>query len=389
MASRKIISDQSISCRLCVPPADPSVRAMSQDRPVLGILLMLGFCIVAPMGDAVAKLIGQSVSLGLMLVIRFGMQAALLMPLTLATGRLWRMRGRILWLTVLRTFMHILGIGLMFTALQYLPLADAIAIAFVMPFILLLLGHVVLKEEVGPRRIIACLIGFCGTLMVVQPSFQEVGWPALLPLGVAVNFSFFMLTTRLIAKETDPIGLQAVSGLMATAVLVPVVAWGGNSGWAVLEVHAPDAWEWMLLLSIGTLGTAAHLLMTWSLRYAPSATLAPMQYLEIPFATIIGWIIFRDLPDGLAAIGSVITIAAGLYVIVRERISASELAMQAAEVPPAPSTSASAPVRAGVSARRSLASMPGAAVLPAVPARRFRSRPDRSHGSRSRSEPRG
>ena len=60
---------------------------MSQDRPVLGILLMLGFCIVAPMGDAVAKLIGQSVSLGLMLVIRFGMQAALLMPLTLATGR--------------------------------------------------------------------------------------------------------------------------------------------------------------------------------------------------------------------------------------------------------------------------------------------------------------
>ena len=77
-----------------------------------------------------------------------------------------------------------------------------------------------------------------------------------------------------------------------------------------------------LLIAIGVLGTVAHLLMTWSLRYAPSATLAPMQYLEIPVATLIGWVIFSDLPDGLAAVGIVITIAAGLYVILRERASA-------------------------------------------------------------------
>ena len=58
--------------------------------------------------------------------------------------------------------------------------------------------------------------------------------------------------------------------------------------------------------------------MTWSLRFAPSATLAPMQYLEIPVATIIGFLIFADLPNGLAAIGIVITILAGLYVVYRE-----------------------------------------------------------------------
>ena len=62
--------------------------------------------------------------------------------------------------------------------------------------------------------------------------------------------------------------------------------------------------------------------MTWSLRYAPSATLAPMQYLEIPVATLFGWAIFRDLPDGLAALGIGITVAAGLYVILRERATA-------------------------------------------------------------------
>ena len=69
---------------------------------------------------------------------------------------------------------------------------------------------------------------------------------------------------------------------------------------------------------MGAVGTVAHLVMTWSLRFAPASTLAPMQYLEIPFATLIGWIIFRDLPDGLAAAGILVTIAAGLYVIYRE-----------------------------------------------------------------------
>lgn len=67
------------------------------------------------------------------------------------------------------------------------------------------------------------------------------------------------------------------------------------------------------------LGTIAHLMITWSLRFAPSATLAPMQYLEIPIATLVGWAIFGDLPNGLAAVGIAVTVAAGLYVILRER----------------------------------------------------------------------
>ncbi|MEO0504214.1 MAG: EamA family transporter, partial [Pseudomonadota bacterium] len=113
---------------------------MSQDKPLLGVVLMLGFCIVAPMGDAVAKLLGQSVPLGQLLFIRFAIQALVLIPLVWATGRLWRMQGRVLRLTILRTLLHIFGIGAMFSALQYLPLADAVAIAFVMPFLMLLLG---------------------------------------------------------------------------------------------------------------------------------------------------------------------------------------------------------------------------------------------------------
>ncbi|SDI52824.1 DMT family transporter [Lutimaribacter saemankumensis] len=298
---------------------------MNGDRPILGITLMLGFCIIAPLADAVAKLLGAAVPLDQVLLFRFGIQAAILIPLIAVSGRMWRMRGLVMWLALLRTIMHITGIGMMFTALQYLPLADAIAISFVMPFILLLLGKLLLGEEVGPRRIAGCIVGFCGSLLVIQPSFASVGWPALLPLGVAVNFALFMLVTRRIAKVTDPVGLQAVSGVMAIAILLPLLAFGRDGG---LSLNVSGGYEWGLLLAIGVLGTLAHLLMTWSLRFAPSATLAPMQYLEIPFATLIGWLIFAHWPNMTAGLGIAITMAAGLYVVFRER--ATSQALQAA-----------------------------------------------------------
>jgi drug/metabolite transporter (DMT)-like permease len=299
---------------------------MTQDKPLLGILLMLGFCVVAPMGDAVAKILGQSIPLGQLLLVRFAVQAIILIPMVWASKLVWRMNGWVLKLAFLRTVLHIFGIGAMFTALQYLPLADAVAIAFVMPFIMLLLGKYILGEDVGARRLIACIVGFIGTLLVVQPSFADVGWPALLPMVVAVNFSFFMLITRQIAKETNPIGLQAVSGVMAVGIMVPALAITAGMGIDALTLIAPTGFEWSMLGAIGVLGTLAHLLMTWSLRYAPSATLAPMQYLEIPIATVIGFWVFKDLPNGLAAVGIAITIAAGVYIILRERAISRDLA---------------------------------------------------------------
>lgn len=298
---------------------------MTRDHPTLGILLMLGFCIVAPLGDAVAKLLGGTVPLGELLFVRFAVQVVLLAPLVWVGRRQWRMKGRVLQLTFLRTLLHIGGIGAMFTALKHLPLADAIAIAFVMPFIMLLLGKYVLGEEIGLRRLGACIVGFGGTLLVIQPSFIQVGWPALWPLLMAVIFAFFMLVTRQIAKHTDPIGLQAVSGVMACVLLAPVLLIGNYLEIAPLMLQAPDSYGWFLLAAIGGLGTVTHLLMTWSLRYAPAATLASMQYLEIPVATLFGWLIFDQLPNTLASVGIAVTMAAGLYVILRERIAAKQL----------------------------------------------------------------
>lgn len=290
---------------------------MSQDRPFLGILLMLGFCVLAPLGDAMAKVLGGTVALMGLICVRFGVQAILLTPLVLLRGQSLRPPAGTFPKILLRTCLHIAGVALMFSSLRYLPLADALAIAFVMPFIMLILGHFVLHEVVGPHRIWACAIGFVGTLLVIQPNFAAVGWPALLPLGVAVVFALFMLVTRQIAKTIDAVHLQAISGLQALVILIPLlIAFPKVPGF---DLSWPAQTDVILLLILGVLGTIAHLMMTGSLRYAPASTLAPMQYLEIPFGTAIGWLIFKDLPNGLAALGICITISAGLYIILREQ----------------------------------------------------------------------
>ena len=299
---------------------------------------MLGFCAIAPIGDAIAKVLGTTVPLGEVILVRFAVQAIVLVPIVILTRRVWRMSGRLLRLVLLRTVLHIAAIGSMFTALKFLPLADAVAIAFVMPFIMLILSKYILNEEVGIRRILACVVGFVGTLLVIQPSFINVGLPALWPLAVAVLFSFFILTTRQIAHIVDPVSLQAVSGVMACLFIMPALWVGQIYGIETLTLIEPNILEWTLLLSIGILGTGAHLLMTWSLRYAPAATLVPMQYLEIPIATGIGWLVFRDLPNNLAALGICITVCAGLYIIMREQATARAKARarqndQAAQLP--------------------------------------------------------
>ena len=287
---------------------------MSRDRPLAGIGLMLLFCLLAPLGDGMAKLLGDSLGLLVLMFARFATQAVLLTPICgLRALRPPSGTRALIWL---RSLLHLGGMGLMFAALRVLPLADALAIAFVMPFVALLLGWLLLGEAVGPHRLGACAVGFIGTLLVIQPNFTAQGAAALLPLGVAVCFAGFMLATRRLSARLGAMQMQAISGWQATALVAAGLLFWPDPSLTALPATATD---WLLLTVMAVMGVAAQLAMTASLTLAPAATLAPMQYLEIPVGVVIGWALFRDLPDGLATLGIAITVAAGLYVIARER----------------------------------------------------------------------
>lgn len=287
------------------------------DRPFLGIGLMFAFCILAPLADSVAKLIGFAVPILQLLIVRFMIQVALLWPVCKRAGTPMIWPRRIMGFVALRSFFHIFGIGAMFVAVRYLPIADAKAIAFVMPFILLIFGRVFLGEHAGWRRLAACIVGFSGTLLVMQPSFAIVGPAVLLPLLGAITFAFYILVTRRIAHETDPIALQVTGGALSLLMVIPAALLGAVLG--LYEPVMPGGREVRLLLLLGCIGTASHLVVTFSLRFAPATTLAPMQYLEIPFAVLLGWLLFREFPNGLALLGIAVTLTAGLFIVYRER----------------------------------------------------------------------
>ncbi|MCV6575921.1 MAG: DMT family transporter [Cohaesibacter sp.] len=297
---------------------------MIHDKPLLGISLMIAFCALIPFGDALVKLMSESVPIMMVLLFRFGMQGFLLWPIILIKNKgslriSFSHSRRLYHLLAIRTLLHGTGIVGMYYGLKYMPLADTVAIAFIFPLLMLLVGHFYMGEYVGPHRFGAALLGFVGTLMVVQPNFIEVGLNVLWPIFVAVTFVIFMLVTRKMSQEMDAFSIQSLSGLMGLAGLIIMMIMLNGQGWEGFDWTMPQGVQWLYLLGSGIIGTFAHLLFTAALRYAPSTTLAPMQYLEMPFATLIGWIIFSDLPNWLAAVGIAITIGAGLYIIYREQ----------------------------------------------------------------------
>nr|WP_321458208.1 DMT family transporter [uncultured Cohaesibacter sp.] len=307
------------------------------DNPVLGISLMAFFCMFIPFGDALMKLLGNSVPLMTLLLVRFIMQIAMMGTLMLiqrgGIAHLFRMSRYVFVRLVVRAIVQIAGIGSVFIGLKYLPVADNTAICFVYPLLMLIIGHLVMKEQVGPHRIFAAIVGFVGTLLVVQPNFMAVGANAFWPLLVAVTFVVVMMVTRQVSREIDPVSIQVMTGLFATVILALLFALFGRSDYAFFDMAWPKNEDWWLLIAAGVVGSLGHLTLAFAVRYAPSSSLAPMQYLEIPFATLIGWMIFGDLPNTLAAWGIAITVASGLYIVERERkahkrnrkVSASEL----------------------------------------------------------------
>lgn len=303
------------------------------DRILSGVALMLGFCFFAPMLDVAAKLASDSVPVGQITAARFIVQCALMVPVVWLMGLSLRV-PRALWVSLVARAALLLGSTFCFiAAISVMPLADALAIVFVAPFIVLLVGKFHLAEDVGPRRVAAALVGFVGVLFVIQPSFAAFGPVALFPLGTAVGFAFYILVTRGLSRRMHPVALQFHTGAIASLMCLPPLLLAQGSGTALLDPVWPQGVAWMWLFAVGFFAAVSHIMMTYALSFAPSATLAPLQYLELPVATVLGYLVFRDFPNALALTGIAIIIGAGLYMVHRERVTARQLVTERAAPP--------------------------------------------------------
>ncbi|MDE3240866.1 MAG: DMT family transporter [Paracoccaceae bacterium] len=289
------------------------------DRVPLGVAFMLGFCAIAPLIDVFSKLASQHVSVGEVTLARFVVQGALMAPMVVMAGQGFRMGRRAFWLTVLRAIVSITSTYCFVAAVQVMPIADALAIVFVEPFIILLLGWFLYGEQVGPRRLGAAAVGFLGSLFVIQPSFAHFGAVAFFPLGTALSFALYILVTRQLAPLMHPIAMQSHTAIVAAFLWFPVMLIARPFDVTSLAFGWPEGWVWVFLAGVGLAATVSHMSMSFGLRLAPAATLAPLHYLEMVSAATFGYLVFGNFPDALTWVGIGIICASGLYIIHRER----------------------------------------------------------------------
>ena len=286
---------------------------------------MLVFCLLAPLLDVASKLATADIPVGQITAARFIVQGALMVPVMVMMRIEWTLSKRIVKYVALRAFLLILSTYCFVMAVTVMPIADALAIAFVEPFILLWLGKALFKDEVGPRRIGASVVGFCGALLVIQPSLNAFGLVALFPLGTAFAFAAYMLTTREMAGYMHPVAMQQHTSLMGIVMCLPIMLFANGTGWAEFDPVMPQGLNWLWLFGVGFWAAISHMSMTYALKYAPSATLAPLHYFEIVAAVGLGYAVFGDFPNMMTWGGIGVIVASGLYIIYRERLAAQQL----------------------------------------------------------------
>ena len=280
---------------------------------------MLGFAVFAPIIDVFAKLAGQDdIAIMQIAAWRFGVQLICLIPIAILTKQC-RMPNRAeIGLNILRGGLILGATGTFFAAIKYMPIADALAIVFIEPFILTFLGVFILREQIGWRRVVACIVGFFGAVLAIQPQYEILGAIAALPIGTALCFAFYLLLTRHMTQKTHPITVQLYTACAALVIICPVLMIMNDQNIAVLDSVPLNGGQILLLIGVGIAATIAHMFITYAFALAPVGVLAPLQYLEIVAATLFGLWIFDDFPNSTTITGIGIIVSAGLYVLMRE-----------------------------------------------------------------------
>lgn len=292
---------------------------LSADRVPLGVAMMLAFCAVAPLIDVSSKIAVQVVTVTQVTFFRMVFQALLMVPVVLILRQSLVISPAMARLLALRALMLIGSTYAFVAAVEVMPIADALAIVFVEPFLLLFLGWLVFGDHVGPRRLAASATGFLGVLLVIQPNWAAFGVVALYPLICAAFFAVYVLLTRRIAREVEPESMQLHTAWMGTVLMLPILALGHGVSIPSLTLSNPDPGIWLALFGVGLAAAVSHMAITYALRFAPSATIAPLHYLEIVTAVLLGWLVFGDWPNLLSWAGIAVIVASGLYIILRER----------------------------------------------------------------------
>lgn len=280
-----------------------------------GVLLaVLGYVLLS-LGDGVLKSVAGEWATTAIGALRYSMGAIFLGIALCSREGVSGFRPRRPWVHVMRGGGVALAMACFVTSLRFMPLIDATAIGFTSPIITALLAALFLREKVTPITWFATFLGFTGVLIVLRPSLLDLGFLALLPLVAAFGMSTLVIGNRMSAGEGSALSMQFHVAAPAAVFLTLFAALGHWSGVTFLHVNGlPGADVVTAVLIVTCTATMAHWLIYLATTKSDASTVAPLTYVQVLVAGLIGWIVFEHRPDLAAILGIVIIILSGLIV---------------------------------------------------------------------------
>ncbi len=300
------------------PEAAEIGASLQQSRPFLGVLLVVAATMFFATMDTTTKYLTMRYNVPMVIAIRY-MVHVLLMALVLGpTQGRQLVRTKRPGLVFIRSLSLVAASIFFATALQRMPVAESTALIFLAPILVVLVAGPLLKEEIGIVGWLAAGFGFLGVLLIVRPGagLNLVGLLCVC-MTVVANVAYQLLSRILAGKE------RTLTMLFHSA-LVGAVCFGLLLPWS-LTGEAPPAFHLLLFVTIGCLGGMGHFCFTLAYRFCSASQLAPINYMQLVWASLLGWGAFHHMPDRLSLLGMLIVMVSGLMVALKARLAQRRL----------------------------------------------------------------
>jgi drug/metabolite transporter (DMT)-like permease len=280
---------------------------MESRETLTGVAFVAIAMLIFAVSDTIGKHLFALYSVLAVAAVRYIVNLVLLFAVLWPSHRnnLWRTQKT--GLVILRGLCLVLATLTMSYALQLMPVGETVAILYLYPFLVMLLAAPLLGEKVSNVMWVGAVASFAGVLLIVRPGggLDPVG-VVLMLLNVFLATAYALMTRHLARTETT-IAMLFHSALSGTIIFTGLA-------FAMLDSFAPTMKDFALMLLIGLLATAGHFLITAAYRHAPASYLAPINYLHLVFAGLLGIVVFNHVPDTFAAVGMVLIAASGMVV---------------------------------------------------------------------------
>jgi drug/metabolite transporter (DMT)-like permease len=306
-------------------PEKPTPAAPARaDRPLRGIALLLLSSVFLGTSDATSKYLSATLPSIEIAWIRFLVFVLIMVPAMVPGSPIFALQTQRPMLQITRG-MALLGSSLLFiSGLRFLPIAEASATSFVSPLFVTALSIFFLSEKVGLRRWIATAVGLLGVMIVLRPGTSAFHPAAFFPVVSAFAWACTLILTRKMSGQERTAVTMTYSSIVGFAVLCALVPF----------VWVTPTWHDILFGTIvGLASTAGQWIVVLAFRYADASVLAPFSYIQLLWVTLLGFVIFGEVPDVWTVAGAAFIVASGLYTAHRERVRHSQLLVEAERSP--------------------------------------------------------